>query len=58
MLRPEHTFCGVPFCDDPSTTTADVAVFGAPYTPGVASHAASGAGAQAIARLAGRRLTA
>lgn len=52
MLRPEHTFCGVPFCDDVSvvqTGRVDVAVIGAPhgtpYVPGTASHAANGAAA-------------
>lgn len=47
MLRPETTFCHVPFCEDPSALEADVAVLGAPhgtpYTPGEASHAVHGA---------------
>jgi len=51
-IKPETTFCRVPFCDDLaslSPRTTDVAVFGAPhgtpYTPGVPSHAAAGAAA-------------
>lgn len=44
LLKPEKTFCGVPFCADPAALSADVAVFGAPhgtpYEPGTPSHAA------------------
>lgn len=43
------TFCGVPAVPDLAALDAEVAIFGAahgtPYTPGVASHAANGAGA-------------
>ncbi|MEM7225768.1 MAG: arginase family protein [Pseudomonadota bacterium] len=46
---PDPTFCGVPFCADPDSLAADVAVLGAPhgtpYKPGRASHAAGGAAA-------------
>ena len=44
LLKPERTFCGVPYCADPAELSADVAVFGAPhgtpYQPGTPSHAA------------------
>jgi agmatinase len=49
LLKPETTFCQVPYCDDLETLGADVAILGAPhgtpYKPGVASHAANGASA-------------
>jgi agmatinase len=47
--KPETTFSGVPWCEDPATAEADVVVLGAPhgtpYRPGTASHAAGGAAA-------------
>lgn len=47
LLEPKTTFCGVPFCPDLNTLSADVAVLGSPhgtpYQPGVPSHAAGGA---------------
>jgi agmatinase len=49
LLKPTPTFCGVPFCADPATLDADVAVIGAPhgtpYEPGTPSHAANATGA-------------
>ena len=49
LIRTERTFCGVPFCDDPASLAAGVAVIGAPhgtpYAPGTPSHAANGAAA-------------
>ncbi|MBL8705157.1 MAG: arginase family protein [Rhodospirillales bacterium] len=49
LLKPTPTFCGVPYCADPATLDADVAVIGAPHgtpdAPGMPSHAANGAGA-------------
>ena len=46
MIKPEKTFCEVPYCGDITKLDADIAVFGAPhgtpYEPGVASHAAKG----------------
>lgn len=47
MLKPDHTFCRVPFEETPSALETDVAILGAPhgtpYRPGEASHAAGGA---------------
>ncbi len=44
MLKPDHTFCDLPFGDDAALEKADVAVFaaanGSLYRPGEASHAA------------------
>lgn len=48
-IKPETTFCQVPFVDDIKSIEADIAIIGAPhgtpYKPGVASHAAEGADA-------------
>ena len=45
LLKPDPTFCGLPFCGDLAALDADVAVFsashGTPYKPGTASHAAN-----------------
>lgn len=45
ILRPEHTFCEVPFAYGLAALEADVAVFsarhGSPYTPGTPSHSAN-----------------
>jgi agmatinase len=49
LVRPEQTFCGVPFCADLGALEAEVAVLGAahgtPYEPGTPSHAANAAAA-------------
>ncbi len=49
LVRPEQTFCGVPWCEDLGALEAEVAVLGAPhgtpYAPGTPSHAAGGAAA-------------
>ncbi len=49
LIKPQTTFCGVPFCDDISALRSDIAIIGAahgtPYKPGVPSHAAGGAAA-------------
>jgi len=45
MLKPDPTFCALPFCEDPGALDAEVALFGAahgtPYAPGRPSHAAA-----------------
>lgn len=45
LLKPDHTFCEVPFAEDLSALDADIAVFaaqhGTPYKPGTPSHAAN-----------------
>ena len=44
LIKPQTTFCGVPFCDDISALNSDIAIIGAahgtPYKSGAPSHAA------------------